>query len=280
MKIIDTNKNHLTVLTDEGKIETLSNSKYYKLKFDQAYMDKRDDTGRILHKFADNQMIHETYNPKIFNCMYKSMLVQSRQSEAETICGFILDNNVIKYAQYIGERYQVLNCKDILEKISQKKLAEIIKIYGEEKKYTRISKSIIEQRNKNGINTTFDLKNAICNVISKNNEKKCLSRVFQAIRIVVNDEINNLKNTLMQTVDYLETGGRIVVISFHSLEDRIIKHFFKDSIIYKNSTYDVEYKNEKKTLRQINKKPLIPSQIEINNNSKSRSAKLRIAEKI
>ena len=66
MKIIDTNKNHLTVLTDDGKIETLSNSKYYKLKFDQAYMDKRDDTGRILHKFTDDQMIHETYNPKIF----------------------------------------------------------------------------------------------------------------------------------------------------------------------------------------------------------------------
>ena len=117
MKIIDTNENHLTVLTDKGKIETLSNSKYYKLKFDQAYMDKRDDTGRILHKFTDNEMIHETYNEKIFNCMYKTMLVQSRQSEAETICGFILNNNRVGYAKYIGERYQVLNCKDIIEKI-------------------------------------------------------------------------------------------------------------------------------------------------------------------
>ena len=117
MKVIDSNKNHLVVLTDEGKVKTIANNRYYKLKYDPAYVDKRDDTDRILHKFTSKEMIQETYNEKIFNCMYKSMLVQSRQSEAETVCGFILDNDRIGYAKYIGEKYQVVNCQKLLEQL-------------------------------------------------------------------------------------------------------------------------------------------------------------------
>ena len=129
MKVIDSNKNHLIVLDEYGKIKTIANSRYYKLKYDPAYIDKRDDTDRILHKFRSKEMIQETYNEKIFNCMYKSMLVQSRQSEAETVCGFILDNDRIGYAKYIGEKYQVVNCQKLLE--------QLLEPFKERLKFTR-----------------------------------------------------------------------------------------------------------------------------------------------
>ena len=129
MKVIDSNKNHLVVLTDEGKVKTIANNRYYKLKYDPTYVDKRDDTDRILHKFTSKEMIQETYNEKIFNCMYKSMLVQSRQSEAETVCGFILDNDRIGYAKYIGEKYQKVNCQKLLE--------QLLEPFKERLKFTR-----------------------------------------------------------------------------------------------------------------------------------------------
>ena len=100
------------------------------------------------------------------------------------------------------------------------------------------------------------------------------------IRILVNDEINTFKNTLKQTINYLKIGGKIAVISFHSIEDRIVKHFFKDGVIYKNTAYDIEYKDLNHKIKVLTKKPIVETFASIKNNRRSRSAKLRVAERI
>jgi 16S rRNA (cytosine1402-N4)-methyltransferase len=115
--------------------------------------------------------------------------------------------------------------------------------------------------------------------IPKGKENKYLAQVFQALRIVVNDEINALKKMLIQSMEILKTGGRLVVISYHSLEDRIVKNFMKsgnfEGVIEKDF-----YGNPQVPFRLINRKPVVPAMQEIESNNRSRSAKLRIAEKI
>ena len=162
------------------------------------------------------------------------------------------------------------NAEHIINNYSEKDLSDIIRIYGEERYHKRIAKSIIKKRKKKKIKDTFDLKQVIIDAI-RFYSNKVLSRVFQSIRITANDEINIIKNTLPKALDFLTVGGRIAVISFHSIEDRIIKHFFKD-----NSKSNLN--NPK--LKVITKKPITASQYEKNNNRRSSSAKLRIAEKI
>jgi len=93
----------------------------------------------------------------------------------------------------------------------------------------------------------------------------------------VNNEIEILKETLISTLDYLKVGGRIAVISFHSIEDRIIKHFLKNITIYKDNSYDIEYQNLNKKFKLITKKPILETST---NNTRARSAKLRVAERI
>ena len=163
-----------------------------------------------------------------------------------------------------------INAEYIINKYSEKELSDMMRIYGEERFHRRIAKSIVEKRKKKKIKDTFDLKQIITDAIPFYSNK-VLSRVFQSIRITVNDEINTIKKTLPKAVNFLKVGGRIAVISFHSIEDRIIKHFFKDN---SNSNLSTP------RLKIITKKPIIANEYEKNNNRRSTSAKLRIAEKI
>ena len=163
------------------------------------------------------------------------------------------------------------SAEHILNSYSEKELSEIIKVYGEERYHKRIAKSIVEKRKRKKITNTFDLKEIVLSAIPFYSNK-VLSRVFQSIRITVNDEINIIKNTLPKAVNYLKVGGRIAVISFHSIEDRIIKHFFKD-----NSNTNLI---DPPKLKIITKKPILASKNEQKDNRRSKSAKLRIAEKI
>ena len=163
------------------------------------------------------------------------------------------------------------SAEHILNSYSEKELSEIIKVYGEERYHKRIAKSIVEKRKGKKITNTFDLKEIVLSAIPFYSNK-VLSRVFQSIRITVNDEINIIKNTLPKAVNYLKVGGRIAVISFHSIEDRIIKHFFKD-----NSNTNLI---DPPKLKIITKKPILASKNEQKDNRRSKSAKLRIAEKI
>jgi len=158
---------------------------------------------------------------------------------------------------------QGLTAEEIVNNYSQKEIEKILKEYGEERFAKRIAREIVKERRIKPVKTTFQLKEIIKkSVPGKRTRIHPSTRTFQALRIAVNDELNNLKKALPQAVEVLEKGGRIVIISFHSLEDRIVKNFFKDS-----------------NLKVLTKKPVISSQEEIKINPRSRSAKLRAATK-
>ena len=169
--------------------------------------------------------------------------------------------------------------EELLEKISEKNLEEIIRIYGDEGRSRSIAKSIIKYRKRKKIKTTFDLKEAITLTIKKPNNK-IYSKVFQSIRIALNDEMENLKESLQKAAKYLKPNGRIAVLSFHSIEDRIVKHFFKDSVLINQNDYYLRNNILNEKFNLITKKPITASRLEIRNNKRANSAKLRVAEKI
>ncbi len=159
---------------------------------------------------------------------------------------------------------------DIVNTWSEKSLADIIYGYGEEKYRGRIAREIVENRKKKKIETTFDLVKIIEQAVPGSYKKGKIhfaTRTFQALRIAVNDELGVLEKGLEQGLKLLKIEGRMAVISFHSLEDRIAKRFFK-----------LKQKEEK--IKLINKKPITASKEELISNNRSRSAKLRILEKI
>ncbi len=163
-----------------------------------------------------------------------------------------------------------LTAQDVVNTWAEKSLADIIYGYGEEKQARSIAKEIVEWRKKQKIETTFDLVKIIEKAIParfRRGKIHYATKTFQAIRIAVNDELGSLKEGLEKGFKFLKKGGRMSVISFHSLEDRIVKRFFKQQA------------EEKKALL-INKKPIRAGMEEIKNNPRGRSAKLRILEKI
>ena len=163
--------------------------------------------------------------------------------------------------------------KDILNNYPEKDLEKIFLEYGELYNYKQIVHLICEYRKRKRINKTFDLKNLLLeNIkIQKRYEIKFLSQVFQALRIEVNDELNTLKVMLKVAYETLVKNGRLVVLSYHSLEDRIVKNFFKSKTLGDNNSTTRRFKI-------LTPKPLQPSFEEIERNSRSRSAKLRVAE--
>ena len=165
-----------------------------------------------------------------------------------------------------------LTAEKILNYWSEREIEKILREYGEEQLSQQIAKEIIELRKLRPIKNTFQLVEIIKKVVPLWYQHKKIhfaTRTFQALRIAVNDELNNLKKALPQAVDILKDGGRLVVISFHSLEDRIVKNFFKN---YIGITYV--------KLQILTKKPIRPGEEEIKINLRSRSAKLRAAIKL
>ncbi len=158
-------------------------------------------------------------------------------------------------------------------------LKRIFKDYGELNNAQLIAKRIIKIREIKPIETTTDLNKAIEDLCSKNKINKFLAQVFQALRIEVNAELDALKNFLNQSKDLLKTGGRLVVISYHSLEDRLVKNFMRSGN-FNGAIEEDFYGNKIVPFELINKKPIGASDIEIKTNKRSRSAKLRIAKKI
>lgn len=116
-KVIDTNKNHLTILHDDGKISTVANTDYYYLKYDPTTIQYRDETDRIFYFFYDDEKIQETYNNKIFNLLYHGKLYQSRQDEVDVVCKFILNKDHVGFRKYVSDRYQLEECQGILQKM-------------------------------------------------------------------------------------------------------------------------------------------------------------------
>jgi 16S rRNA (cytosine1402-N4)-methyltransferase len=166
----------------------------------------------------------------------------------------------------------------ILNTYSEDALADVFYWYGELKNARAIAKTVARKRMEKKIQTVPDLLEILKPCFSREKEKKQLAQAFQALRMEVNNEMDALKELLVQAADYLKPGGRLAVITYHSLEDRLVKHFFKTG----NFRGEVEkdfFGNNRSPFTLINNKVIVPGEKEIERNPRSRSAKLRIAEK-
>lgn len=168
---------------------------------------------------------------------------------------------------------------EILSEYSVNELIKIFRYYGEIRQSVKLAERIDNMRKTKRIERAVELVDLVKPLTGREGEKKFLAKVFQALRIEVNNEMDNLKEMLLQTVNLINTGGRLVVITYHSLEDRLVKNFIKAG----NFTGDIEkdlYGNPNVPFKQINRKVIRPDEKEINKNKRARSAKLRIAERI
>jgi 16S rRNA (cytosine1402-N4)-methyltransferase len=215
---------------------------------------------RLVHSnYLNIDDVLDDMNIKKVNGILLDIGVSSMQIDSESR-GFsfkydsILDMRMDKSQDFMA--------KDIVNKFSEKELYKILKEYSEDRKSKIVAKEIVKQRRNKKINTTFDLLEIIMPLLNKNQRIHPATRIFQALRICVNDELNTLKKGLIKAISRLETDGVIAVISFHSLEDRIVKHTFRES----------------ENLKVLTKKPIMASRDE--KNPRARSAKLRIAKRI
>jgi len=177
-----------------------------------------------------------------------------------------------------------VSAKNIVNEYSKEKLKEVFYRYGEEKRSGFIAEAIVKSRKEKEIKTTFELveiiKNAVgANYFFKNHPER---NIFQAIRIEVNQELEDIEVAIPDAIHMLKPGGRLVVVTFHSLEDRIVKNIFKkysevDPVVKGLPNIPKEYLP---LIKIINKKPIVPTELELTENSRSRSAKLRIVERI
>lgn len=219
----------------------------------------------------------------------------------EQVDGILLDLGVSSYQLDTAERgfsymkdapldmrmdqTSAKTAKDIINGYSDQELAKVLKVYGEEKFAWRIAQKIVEVRQEKEIETTLELVKIIDGCIPTKNKIKYghpAKRTFQAIRIELNRELDVLTNTLQDMIDALKPEGRLCVITFHSLEDRIVKHLFRDN--EKPCTCPPDFPicvcGKKPTGKMKPRKPVLPTEEELEVNSRSKSAKLRIFEKV
>ena len=224
-------------------------------------------------KFSNlNQVIHSNINPKaiIFDLGLSSIqLLDNQRSFSFNSKSFLsMEMGINKYTAY-----------DVINSLDKRYLANIIKIFGEEKDGKIIANAINKHRIKNSIKTSEELSKIIKSAKKNYNnfKKNPATRTFQAIRIFVNQELTELILGLIEATRILKKDGILIVVSFHSLEDKIVKYFFNlYSNLKKNpSRYLPSTENKSQLFKLLSKKPLIPSQEEIHQNKSSRSAKLR-----
>ena len=182
------------------------------------------------------------------------------------------------------DQRQILTAADIVNHYSEKDLARLFRDLGEEKQWRKAAQAVVKARMQKPILTTLEL-SQILQVALYNPKKRNLhpsTLIFQALRIEVNKELDHLKNALPSAIKHLEVQGRLGVISFHSLEDRIVKNVFQYEASDKLSTSGIGgmFLDKQPTVKLVTRKPWIPSQAEIEANPRSRSAKLRVLEKV
>ena len=170
-----------------------------------------------------------------------------------------------------------LKASDVLENYSEEQLADVFFYYGELKNARRIASVIVKSREEKKIETISQLLDLLEPLMGKDRQKKDLAKVFQALRIEVNKEMDVLKRLLVQAQNVLKPGGRIVVLTYHSLEDRLVKNFLKAGNFEGKVEQDF-YGNRLSPFKLVNNKVIVPDAEEIERNPRSRSAKLRVAE--
>jgi 16S rRNA (cytosine1402-N4)-methyltransferase len=254
-----------------------------------ADTDAIQEAGKRLQRFQSNvQLVNE-------NTAHIATILRTRN--ISTINGLLLDLGVSSFQldeaskgfSFRGnerldmrmDRRQSLDAHLIVNSYGEEELADVIYHYGEERLSRRIAKRIVHQRENAIIETTGELASIVESVVGGKFKMKSLSRVFQAIRIEVNDELHRLRSILNDSIQFLGTGGRIVVISYHSLEDRIVKNFFNEcaaKFIPSGNKFQPDTPRIPE-LMVITKKPLEATEEEQSINPRSRSAKMRVAER-
>lgn len=170
-----------------------------------------------------------------------------------------------------------LKASDVLSNYSEQELADVFFYYGELSNARKIAATIVKARENTKIKTTTELLNLLEPLFKKDKQKKEMAQVFQALRIEINKEMEALRRFLTQAQTVLNPGGRLVILTYHSLEDRLVKNFLKSGNFEGNVEQDF-FGNKKTPFRLINNKVIVPGEDEIAANPRSRSAKLRIAE--
>ena len=176
-------------------------------------------------------------------------------------------------------RSSQMDASTLLMTASETHLADIFHLYGELRQARRLAADIVKARTRRPITTTRELVDAVRAHIDASQEKKELAQVFQALRIEVNQEMSSLRRLLEQSLQVLRPGGRLVVITYHSLEDRMVKNFMRSGNVEGRVEKDF-FGRADKPLRLVNNRVIVPDDAEVARNPRSRSAKLRIAEKI
>ena len=249
-------------------------------------------------KYTEKQLSVHRKEYKLYHANYSLFPTFLNELGLREVNGFLFDLGTSSYqidSEHRGFSFQyesdldmrfntedTYTAQDFLNSTDERELSDIIKKYSDELHAKKIARSIIKSRDKDGMATTYDLKNAITAVIKGKFVVKSLSRVFQAIRIHVNNELDSLIDALNSCMEFLAKGGRIAVITFHSIEDRIVKQFFKNQALscICPREYPICQCNKEPSLKIITKKPIYPSSEEIAFNSRSRSSKLRVAERV
>jgi 16S rRNA (cytosine1402-N4)-methyltransferase len=177
---------------------------------------------------------------------------------------------------------QELTAYEIVNTYPERDLSRLFKSYGEERRFRAVAHIIVKERQKSPIKTTEELRQIVSKVLPYHNRVKSLARIFQALRIAVNEELRNLRDALAVGLEHLEIGGRMVTICYHSLEDRIVKNFFRREAAHCVCPPEVPVCicGNLGRVKVLTKHPMRPSEEEVRKNPRSRAARLRCAEKI
>lgn len=168
---------------------------------------------------------------------------------------------------------------DIVNDYAEKDLLRVLQEYGEIQRAGKLVNAILKRREEGRIETTFDLRDVVISVVGQKEQNKILAQVFQALRIEVNGEMGALRDLLMHSAKVLRPGGRLSIISYHSLEDRMVKNLIRSGDVSKQNAEQDIYGHCAVPYEAVNRKVVVPSEEEIERNSRARSAKLRIAER-
>ncbi|MFZ4547134.1 MAG: 16S rRNA (cytosine(1402)-N(4))-methyltransferase RsmH [Bacteroidales bacterium] len=262
----------------------------------RAIIEKLDATGRLIAFDQDEDALSNTIDDERFtlaNENFRYLKNFLRLYKAFPIDGILADLGISSHqidtpqrgfaTRFEGPldmrmgRKQGATAEHMINSYTEEKLYSVFKMYGEISNARLLAAKIAEARS-NPITTTNELKEAIKSCTPLNYESKYLAQVFQAIRIEINDEMGALQAMLKQCADVLKPGGRLVIISYHSLEDRLVKNYIKtgnfEGVVEKDF-----FGNKLTPLTSITRKPITPSESELKSNPRARSAKLRIAQK-
>lgn len=264
----------------------------------RAIMENLDKNGHLYGFDQDQDAIANAIDDKRFTFVYSNFAYISnflRYHKVKHVDGILADLGVSFHHfdesdrgfsfRFDGTLDMRMNRKSendarkVIATYDEERLADILYLYGELKSSRKIASAIVKARAKNPINTTGDLLEVIKPFIKPAQEKKELAQVFQALRIEVNNEIDVLKSLLQQSIKVLKPGGRLVILTYHSLEDRLVKNFLKSGNIEGKVEKDF-FGKVNSPFRLINNKVIVASDEEVERNPRARSAKLRIAEKI